>query len=285
VIANDSAGGGTGVDRQVRRPLLRYYGGKWRAAPWIISHFPEHRVYVEPFAGAASVFLRKPLAERSVLSDADPLLVNVLRRASLGLLCLSGFECLPRDPDLWADAFGVWRDALSDPRAANRADAFFLLSHWSFGGISCGSRKGRYTLSTGGRDRCGFAGRVETFRRLVDDHLPAIGEKLAKAEIVCDGWAGTAARHLDDPAALVYLDPPYPRSTRCRGHGYALEFEEADHLALLDAITGERVRARVAVSGYACPMYNDALAGWRRAERAARGEKAVKRTEVLWMNW
>jgi len=30
------------------RPALRYYGGKWKLAPWVISFFPKHRTYVEP---------------------------------------------------------------------------------------------------------------------------------------------------------------------------------------------------------------------------------------------
>lgn len=36
----------------VQRPVVRYHGGKWREAPWIISHFPPHQTYVEVYGGA-----------------------------------------------------------------------------------------------------------------------------------------------------------------------------------------------------------------------------------------
>jgi len=33
----------------ITRPALRWYGGKWRLAPWIISHLPAHDAYCEPY--------------------------------------------------------------------------------------------------------------------------------------------------------------------------------------------------------------------------------------------
>ena len=38
-------------------PILKYPGAKWRLAPWIISHFPPHEGYLEPWGGSLAVFL------------------------------------------------------------------------------------------------------------------------------------------------------------------------------------------------------------------------------------
>lgn len=61
------------------RPVLRYPGGKFKLAKWVISHFPGHDFYVEPFGGAASVLMSKPRAQGEIYNDLDGDVVNVFR--------------------------------------------------------------------------------------------------------------------------------------------------------------------------------------------------------------
>ena len=61
------------------RPMLRWHGGKWMLAPWIIENMPAHRIYVEPYCGAASVLFRKPRAYSEVINDLDGEVTGLFR--------------------------------------------------------------------------------------------------------------------------------------------------------------------------------------------------------------
>ena len=64
---------------KIRRPIVRYHGGKFLLADWIISHFPHHHGYVEPFGGGGSVLLKKGRCHFEVYNDLDGEIVNLFR--------------------------------------------------------------------------------------------------------------------------------------------------------------------------------------------------------------
>lgn len=74
------------VQTTVKTPLCRP-GGKTQHLKTILPLIPEHRTYVEPFAGSAAVFFAKPPAEKSVLNDKDRTITDVLQFIKEGGRC------------------------------------------------------------------------------------------------------------------------------------------------------------------------------------------------------
>ena len=95
---------------------------------------------------------------------------------------------------------------------------------------------------------------------------------------------GCAHRFLSEYAfegsELIYSDPPYLRRTRTSKHRYRFDYEEADHVELLELL--KAVRCQVMVSGYRSALYEERLAGWRRVELQVMNHAGV-RTECVWM--
>jgi len=81
---------------------------------------------------------------------------------------------------------------------------------------------------------------------------------------------------------LVYCDPPYLHHTRSSGRRYRFEYEQQDHVRLLQLL--KTLPCAVILSGYPSALYDDMLGQWRTIELQVMNQAGV-RTEKLWFNF
>lgn len=261
-------------------PLMRYHGGKFRLAPWIIAHFPEHQTYVEPYGGAASVLVQKAPAPHEVYNDLDDDVVNVFRllrepgtAAELARLC----ELTP-----YARAeHELAQQPASEPLERARRTLFRA---WAGFG-SAGATKGRSGMRT-------FTGAESRYKPVSESWtraaalIPRFAQRLRHV-IIENRPALEVMRDHDGRATLHYVDPPYLPETRTIGSTryYRHEMAPAEHQALLSTL--QDLEGMVVLSGYDSPLYGDALSGWHQTSRYAAASSrhgSVKRMECLWLN-
>jgi hypothetical protein len=81
---------------------------------------------------------------------------------------------------------------------------------------------------------------------------------------------------------LVYCDPPYLQRTRTSNRRYLFDYEEQDHITLLEQL--KELSCHVIVSGYPSALYDERLADWQQLELQVMNQAGV-RTEKLWFNF
>jgi len=81
---------------------------------------------------------------------------------------------------------------------------------------------------------------------------------------------------------LVYCDPPYLHYTRTSNRRYRFDYEEQDHIALLQLL--KTLPCAIILSGYPSVLYDDLLADWQTIELQVMNQGGV-RTEKLWYNF
>lgn len=64
--------------------MFHYFGGKSRVAKRILKFVPPHEIWVEPFAGGASLTFAKPPSSKEVLSDKRPDLIRFYKHVQKG---------------------------------------------------------------------------------------------------------------------------------------------------------------------------------------------------------
>lgn len=260
-------------------PAIRYFGSKFRLAPWVISLFPAHRCYVEPFGGAAGVLLQKPRAYAEVLNDLDDEVVGffrILRNPQKRLELERQLRLTPYARAEFEAAYLPTTDEIE------RARRLVIRAQMGFG--SAGATKG----TTGFRsDTHRPYGTSQHNWVAYPDRLDAIGERLRGVMIENRPALDVIQQH-DTPDTLFFVDPPYVHSTRQMRSGtgdYRHEMTDDDHRELLAALL--ELDGFVVVTGYENPIYADALKHWHREQITARASAyrgTALRQEIAWMN-
>jgi len=60
-------------------PIIPWVGGKRRLAKHLLPLFPQHKCYVEPFCGGASLFFTKKASQVEIIDDINGKLINLYR--------------------------------------------------------------------------------------------------------------------------------------------------------------------------------------------------------------
>lgn len=268
------------MSSEITRPLLRWHGGKWRQATDIIRYFPSHRVYVEPFGGAASVLLRKPASYAEIYNDLDREVVNlftVLRDEVKARRLVETLRLTPFAREEFNQAYKPSRDRVERARR---------LVVRSFMGFGSDGATGAYR--TGFRSACNRAGTTPAYDwATYPPALVAIIQRLAGVVIEHRDATEVMRRH-DGPDTLHFVDPPYLLELRSRaqrhpgGGTYRHELTVEQHVELLAALRD--LEGMVVLCGYPSDLYDQALPDWRRVEKLALADGAATRVEVLWLN-
>ena len=269
------------------RPVLRYHGGKWRLAPWVISHFPTHRVYVEPFGGAASVLMRKKRSYAEIYNDLDGEVVNVFRvlrdKSAAEYLCHL-LRLTPFSYDEFMSAYEPSDDSIEQARRT------MVKAYMGFGSAAVTGTTGT-SARTGFRANSNRSGTTPSHDwRNFPEQIMAFTARLQGVTIENRDAIKIMEQH-DRADTLHYLDPPYVWSTRRMGSdnwqpSYRHEMADADHEKLLDAIL--RLKGMVVLSAYPTHMYKDRLKGWTMVSRNASADSCLSanpnRVECLWLS-
>jgi DNA adenine methylase len=252
---------------------LAYYGGKQSLAQQILAQMPNHRTYLEPFAGGAAVLFAKPIAERETINDKDGKVMAFWRAVR------DRPDELARALDFTPYGRAEWRFSRSDSdddveiarRLLVEVDQSFSRSRQSWS-PPCHPR-GRWQPKSWAN---------------LPGLVIAAAERLRMVALE-EGDALALIRKWDRPDAVIYCDPPYAGvDRRAPGKGYGEDDAEAVWDALVPVLA-EIKSARVLLSGYPCAQAEEL--GWefvdlstRRRTQARPGDRLPKAPERLWLS-
>lgn len=261
------------MKKRLRSPLV-WYGGKGNMVAKLLKLIPPHRIYVEPFGGAAWLLFAKDPSPVEVYNDIDSDLVNffrVLRDKKKFKKFYELVQLIPYSREEYKFCSQHYRDGDD----VERAYRFFVCVRQSFSGRS--SAGWGYSVTQSNR---GMAAMASRWLSIIDE-LPLIYRRFVRVQIEHDDFRKIIPRY-DTDETFFYCDPPYVPETlknpKCCKYLMTLQDHE-DLVALL-----LKVKGKVLLSGYRHDVYKPLEeAGWVRIdyETACHAAGRTRLTKIL----
>ncbi|MGY0168425.1 DNA adenine methylase [Lactococcus petauri] len=253
--------------------VLNYPGSKWGSAELIIDLMPEHKSYLELFAGSLAVFFNKSKDTLETVNDIDGRLVNlwkIMRDRSEELQRAVHMTLYSREE--YEISKEISENELEDARR-------MLVRCWFAVG-------GKTNADVGFRRNISWNGPYNTYEwSTMPIRIQQAADRLKNAQIERKD-AVVLLKEMNDKDTLVYADPPYLHETRKSKH-YTNEMDKTQHVELLKAL--KKHKGPVILSGYESDLYNTELSDWWKMtfeqQVGITTKKKRTATEVLWFNF
>ena len=260
---------------------INWYGGKYYMAKDIIEIFPEHKMYVEGFGGAAHVLFRKERSELEVYNDLHNGLYLIFK------LLRENNEEFIRKLSLTPYSRQEFEDSKSwiyEENEIEKARKFYVRTMQSV------ASNGGWCYAKS-KSRRGMCQSVSRWLGNIEENLTSAIERLKEVQIENLDILELIKKY-DKEDTLFYLDPPYIQDTRKQKKSYDCEMTNEQHKELVDVLIN--VKGKVVLSGDDHPIYNKLLEnGWskvvlgeyaKRSEKSNEGELS-KGKEFVWVNY
>ena len=193
-------------------------GGKSNIANKIVKHIPHHQIYIEPFVGAGSVFLRKPVSNEEIINDIDPDIYHIWTdMKSIG-------ECID-DMDFYIDEdqFNEYKHRESFDTKKERLHRNLCLSFSSFVAL---------------REKYHDRPKYRSNRPYIKNNCRKIKDRLQNVTMKSKDFREIINEYDDEyDDVFFYFDPPYFGSGR--GYKFGNELTPQD---IFDAVKNMRNR-------------------------------------------
>lgn len=212
-----------------------YPGGKTTIAPWIVDHFANHDIYVEPFGGAASVFMYKERSGTEVYND-------------LNEHCVTFFQAIKERPNELREwirttpysrkLFNEWSEAFKSGNvpsdSVEHAGRFWFIQTASFGG-KLPEEGGSFSVA---KQPCKDAQYTATKWKRKAEQVEYLAERFRHVQIELQDYRKVVDRY-DSDEALFYFDPPYVDVGDDYYHGEG--FDHSEFGDVLECVSGKWV--------------------------------------------